>query len=416
MSRAARRLLPLAGLVIASAWLALSVDSIGDWPQDGGRAVLPLAEGDVGRYLSQHVGMGPVATLVQAPFAALAGGGGLSAYRWACFPCLLIAGIVGLYLASIAKRRGVSRIGQVLIAGLVVVNPLTVEALQWGHPEEVLTAALAVAAVAAASEGKSRRAAVLLGLALASKQWALIAILPTLMALPGRRVRAGCLALAVAAALTLPGIVAAPQGFTNTQAGSAHTKGVVTPWSGWYAISTLKTEVVGEGEATMTVRIHRPPPLVGAASRSLIVLLAFAVPIAIGLRRRSFSLTGPDAMALLALLALLRCFLDPVDNVYYHAPLLLAVIGWDALSCRRAPLRTLLAVAAAFVFREWSLHLQDLRLYNYAYISLMLTAGAAIIASLRGGNGRLIQKPEFSGDEVQISGIKETAQRPINAL
>ncbi len=412
----ARRMLPFAGVVIASTWLALTVPSMGDWPQDAGRAVLPLAHGDVGRYLSQHVGMGPVATLVQAPFAALTDGDGLSAYRWACFPCLLIAGIVGLYLASIARRRGVSRLGQVLIAGLFVVNPLTVEALQWGHPEEILTAALAVAAVAAASEGKSRRAALLLGLALASKQWALIAILPTLMALPGRRVRTGCLALAVAAALMLPGIAAAPQSFTNTQAGSAHTKGVVTPWSGWYAISTLKTEVVGEGEATMTVQVHRPPPLVGAISRPLIVLLAFAVPIAFGLRRRSFALSGADAMALLALLALLRCFLDPVDNVYYHAPLLLAVIGWDALSCKGLPLRALLATAAAFVFREWSLHLQDLRLYNYSYIVLMLTAGAAIVASMRENAGRSIQKPEFSGDEAQVSGIKKTAQRPINAL
>jgi Glycosyltransferase family 87 len=416
MTKVARLVLPVAMVTLASAWLASGASSLGDWPNDAGRAVLPLAHGDVARYLSEHVGMGPAATLVQAPFAALGGSEQLSVYRWACFPCLLIAGLVGLYLASIARRRGVSTIGQVLIAGLFVVNPLTVEALQWGHPEEVLTAALAVAAVAAASEGKSRWAVVLLGLALASKQWALIAILPTLMALPGGRVRVGFAALAIAAALTLPGALASPGAFTGTQAGSAHTKGVVTPWSGWYAVSRLRTEVVGEGEATMTVQVYRPPSLVGAISRPLIVLLAFAIPVAWGLRRRSFSLAGGDAMALLALLALLRCFLDPVDNVYYHAPLLLAVIGWDALACRGLPLRALLAMAAAFVFREWSLSLQDLRLYNDAYIALMLTAAAAIVASLRNSNADSIEKPEFSLDEVQISGIKETAQRPINAL
>ncbi|HET9677386.1 MAG TPA: glycosyltransferase 87 family protein [Solirubrobacterales bacterium] len=416
MTKVARLVLPVGLVTSASAWLAAGASSMGDWPHDAGRAVRPLAHGDVGRYLSEHVGMGPVATLVQAPFAALAGGGELSAYRWACFPCLLVAGMVGLYLAGIARRRGVSRIGQALIASLFLVNPLTVEALQWGHPEEILTAALAVAAVAAASEGKPRGAAALLGLALASKQWALIAILPTLMALPGNRFRTGAVALAVAAALMLPGILAAPGGFADTQAGSAHTKGVVTPWSFWYAGSSVKTETVGAPPTTMVVQVHRPPPLVAAISRPLIVLLAFAIPIGLGLRRRSFALSGPDAMALLALLALLRCFLDPVDNVYYHAPLLLAVIGWDALACRGLPLRSLLATAVAFVFREWSLNLQDLHLYNYAYISLMLTAAAAIVASLRPGNLNFIEKPEFSGDEAQVSGIKKTAQRPINAL
>ena len=106
-------------------------------------------------------------------------------------------------------------------------------------------------------------------------------------------------------------------------------------------------------------------------------------------------------MALLALLALLRCALDPVDNVYYHAPLLLALIGWDAFSARGLPLRGLLGVAVALGFREWSLHLEDVSAYNRAYIAAILVAGAAITASLMRVPDRKLtfgwMKPKFRG-------------------
>jgi glycosyl transferase family 87 len=414
MAAVARRLLPVCALALVCAWLAASVSSQGDWGTDSGRTVLALAHGHVGDYLSQPAGVGAFSTLVEAPFAALAGGG-LAAYHWACFPCLLIAALVGLYLASIARGRGLGRLGQGLIAVLFVANPLTVEALQWGHPEELLTAALAVAAVAAASEDRPRGATLLLGLALASKQWAVIAIMPTLMALPRQRLRVALAALALAAVLTLPAVLASPDGFATTQAGAAHTGGVVTPWSAWYAVSPLKTEVVGTAPATMVVQIHRPPPLAGVLSHPLIVLLALLGPVAWGLRRRSFSLGGSEAMALLALLALLRCALDPVDNLYYNLPLLAAVIGWDAFDARRWPFRALVGVAAAYAFRQWSLDLGDLRLYNFAYLALLLVVAALIVDSMRDLAGRVSRQPNFCLMNFKFRGSRDSARWPIKA-
>lgn len=412
MAANARRMLPFAGVVLASIWMVSRISSTGDWAYDSWKAVGPLADGHVGDYLAAKLLMGPLPPLLEAPFAALPAGDFLTVYKWACISPLLVAGACGLYLAAVAGRRGAARLTQGLLALLFLVNPLTIAALDAGHPEEVMTAALAVAAVAAAGEGRNRRAAVLLGLALASKQWAVIAILPVLMALPDRRLRAAGVAAGIALVLTLPGFLASPGGFSDVHAVAAQTGRVVTPLNVWYPVSPEVTEVVGRGSATVVTHVRRPPEAVSALSHPLIVLLTFAVPLGLAIKRRRFALSGSEAMALLALLALLRCALDCLDNVYYHLPMLLALIGWDALAARGLPLRTLLGAAAAFVFVRWSLDLSDaadVTAFGYAYLALALSAGMAIALSLR-------RKPEFSLDEVQISGIKETSQRPINAL
>jgi hypothetical protein len=290
-----------------------------------------------------------------------------------------------LYLASIARRRGASLPAQALLAALCLVNPLTVEALQAGHPEEVLTAALAVAAVASASEGRRGRTAVLLGLAVASKQWAVIAILPTLMALPGARLRVALSAGAIAVALMVPGLIASPKTFLDVSGNAAATGRVVTPWSVWYPVATVRTEVHRVGETELVAHVHEAPPLVGPLSHPLIVLLAVGLPLGLAWRRGGFGLSGADAMALLALLALLRSALDPVDNLYYHEPLLLALLGWDALDAsRRMPLRGLVGVAIAFAFWHWSKNLGDVAAFNAVYVGTVAIACLLIAAALFG--------------------------------
>jgi hypothetical protein len=391
MTSVVRRSLPFALVAAASVWLASTISAMGDWSGDSWPAVSALAHGRVSEYLSAKALMGPFSTLVQAPFAALAGGGALHAYRWAAFPCLLSAGLLGLYLARIAGRRGASRLAQALIASLCLVNPLTFEALQYGHPEEILTAALAVGAVAAASEGHRWRAALLLGLALASKQWAVIAILPVLMALPGRRLRVALAAGALAAVLVLPGVLANFGAFSEVSGNAASAGRIAAPWSIWYPLVGVTTEahrsvVVEDGHPsgtdTVVAHVHRTPALVGSLTHPLIVLLALLIPLALALRRGSFGLSGADAMALLAVLALLRCVLDPVDNVYYHAPLLLALLGWDAMAPRGLPVRGLAGAALALLFRQWSQGLTDVTAYNDAYIAVVLIAGLAIALTL----------------------------------
>jgi DNA-binding XRE family transcriptional regulator len=327
--------------------------------------------------------MGPFATLVQAPFVALSGTSGEAAYPWAVFPCLLVAGFVGLYLARIAARRGAGWLTQALIAALVLLNPLTLEAIENGHPEEILTAALAVAAVAAAAEHRARRAALLLGLAVASKQWAVIAILPVLLALPAARMRTGALAAAVAVVLFLPAVVASPSSFFGVQTQVAGTGQVVTPWSAWYPAATTQTETyVVDGER-LVAEVENAPSLADPLSHPLIVLLALAVPLAVVLRRGA-PLAASDAFGLFALLALLRCVLDPVDNLYYHEPLLLALIGWDAFTSKGLPLRALVGTGVALLFWQAWHDLSDPAAFNLAYLAVVAGLGFALVSSLFG--------------------------------
>ena len=58
--------------------------------------------------------------------------------------------------------------------------------------------------------------------------------------------------------------------------------------------------------------------------------------------------TPDDVLALLALLFLLRCLLDPVDNAYYHVPFLLALVAWEGLTRRGPPVVSLLSSAAIY--------------------------------------------------------------------
>lgn len=406
MPSIAKKLFPYLLVGLLSAWLASLATNVGDWDSDAGPAVNALAAGHVGSYLSAKAMMGPFATLVQAPFVALSGASGVTAYQWAVFPCLLAAGLAGLYLARIAARRGAGPIAQALIAALFLLNPLTFEALENGHPEEILTAALVVAALAAAGEKKPWRMAILLGLAVASKQWAVIAILPALMVLPAHRVRAGAAAVAVAALLTLPSLAASPGSFADVQTQAAGTGRVVTPWSAWYPFASPRREVYEVGGKRLIAHLEDAPSPADPLSHPLIILLALTLPFVVA-RRRGLPLSPADGFALLALLVLLRCVLDPVDNLYYHELLLLALIGWDAFASRGLPLRALLGVGVALVFWRALHHLSDPTAFNVAYLGFAAGLAVALLSSLfRAFPGHSFQFRHFSRHVAQISGIK----------
>ena len=407
MLRAAKRWIPPALIVLLSACLASGIGSLGDWDSDSYPAVHALAAGHLGAYFEATPMMGPFATLVQAPFVAISGSTGLDAYRWAAFPCLLAAGLLGLWLAAVAGRRGAGWLAQALLAACCILNPLTLEALRGGHPEEILAAALAVGAISSAAEGRRRQAALMLGLAIASKQWAVIAVLPVLMALPARRLRAGLAAALVAGVLMLPGVIAAPASFMGVQEHAAATGRVVTPWSAWYPTASSVTETYIVDAERLVAHREEAPSAAGAFSHSLILLLALAVPAALALRRRWIEISGSEAMALFALLVLLRCALDPVDNLYYHGPLLLAVIGWDAYSSRDIPLRSLLGVAIALIFWQSSHNLSDPTSFNVTYLVFAAALFFTLLSSVfRPIPGRAFQFRQFSRDVARISGIK----------
>lgn len=58
--------------------------------------------------------------------------------------------------------------------------------------------------------------------------------------------------------------------------------------------------------------------------------------------------TPDDVLGLLALLFLLRCLLDPVDNAYNYVPFLLSLVAWEGLTRRGLPIVSLLSSAAIY--------------------------------------------------------------------
>src|SRR4051794_25439759 len=199
-----------ASAALLAALMALATGIGTDYPMDAGPAISALARGDVHAFVSTPVQMGPLSILLRAPFAALAGPDSIWAYRLGALVCLLaLVGLGGL----VARRAGAG--AGLLAATLLIANPVTYEALHLGHPEELLGAALCVAAVLLAAE-RPVAAAVALGAALATKQWALIAIAPVLLAAPHHaRVRVAAIAAGTAAAVIVPVALADPHAFVS---------------------------------------------------------------------------------------------------------------------------------------------------------------------------------------------------------
>lgn len=368
MDRAYRFLILPGTLVGLGAWLTFANNSTGDYPADAAPAVSALGHGHIATYLEARPAMGPLATLLEAPFALL-GNGPLGEYRWASLVGALAVAALGWFLFDIARRRGASGTYATVIALLCAVNPLTVEALRAGHPEELLTAALAVGAVVVATRGQDLGAGLLLGLAIASKQWAVLAIFPVLMALPDRRHQAVGAAVTVLVAFMLPGLVASPDSFLHVQSHAASGGARASIWSVWYPLAPVEMRALPN--LGIRVAVHEIPGAVRPLTHPLIVASFFAVPAAVWARRGRFDLNAENAIALFALLALLRCALDPVDNLYYHAPLLLSLLAWDAVRpLGRLPLRGLAGAAVMFIFWRWSLNLGDPDAFSLAYVSV----------------------------------------------
>lgn len=77
-----------------------------------------LLHGDL-RVLGRPPGDGALSLLVCLPFAALAHGGSpIARYEWGVVPCVFSVGLLGVWLAGLARTRGVRPPGQVAIVAL----------------------------------------------------------------------------------------------------------------------------------------------------------------------------------------------------------------------------------------------------------------------------------------------------------
>jgi hypothetical protein len=316
-----------------------------DWRVEAKPAVDALLAGHLHRFLT----LAPVyggSLILRAPFmlaTKLWHGGDLAVYRASAVPCLLATGALGVWLAAQMRARGTSTVMRLAVLVLCVANPLVLPALKWGHPEDLLGAALCVAAVLCALRERPIWAAVLLGLAVANKEWAILAVGPVLMALPRVRIRtlilSGCVAAAVMAPFILSTLTAASGGFVGqAQAVGTSTGSIFHPWQIWWFFGATPHAVPGHLFIMDPARVYRiAPAWLGGIGHTLVIALMPPLTGLFALVRRHRNPTGRhDALLLLALLLALRCVLDPWDISYYSVPMLLALLAWEVAS-ERAP-------------------------------------------------------------------------------
>jgi hypothetical protein len=117
----------------------------------------------------------------------------------------------------------------------------------------------------------------------------------------------------------------------------------------------------------------------------LIVLLSIPLTAVFWLRRRQ--LERHDVFALLALLFLLRCLLDPVDNAYYHVPFVVSLVAWEGLARRRVPVFGLLAAVAVW-FVIYKAHVSDTFAARNAFYLLVTMPLAVWLSALLLGVAR----------------------------
>lgn len=340
------KLLSFLGVVVAAGFISqgtrLGVDyanpsEIGQ--NVAGPSVEALARGDIASFFSEQPIMGAVSLVLRAPFVALAdalGGGLLVQYRVGSFVCLVALGLLALVLAG-RIRPELGWPVRVLTAGLVMAGPLTFKALFWGHPEEALAVALAVGGVLAAGR-RPLIAALMLGCAIATKQWAILAVIPTLVAAaPEYRLRMLFGAGAVAALWFAPMAIGDLERFWDQNRSNGSSGPGVTPSSVWWVFG----DVVGTspGLTGGEVNVYGLPEVYSRISEPLAIAFTFGLSIAFWLRRGSATLA--DALALLALVMLVRCMLDPLAISYHHLPFYVALAASEVVRSRGLPVLTL---------------------------------------------------------------------------
>lgn len=365
-------------------WLALT-----DWAwSDYDREARPAFDALVSGHLVQFLTLAPAyggSLVMRAPFVLvpkLWGGGELAIYRAAAAPCLVASAVLGVWLVSRMRALGRGRIGRVVVLMLCVANPMTLSALESGHPEELLGAVLCIAAVLAAIASRPIWAGVLLGMAFANNEWALVAAGPVLLALPEHRIRSALAAGAVAAVVLAPLLAAGS--FATQVTGAANissSSSIFTPWQLWWFIGP-HAHVIPQGQPWAT-RVD--PRWLAQLAHPLIVAIAVPLTGVCAWLRRSGSRRPPnEALLLLVLVLFLRCVLDPWDNTYYPLPFLLALVTWESLTFERPPVVALAGSFAAWFVFQWAVPSHGLGpdAQSLIFLAFALPALIAIILAL----------------------------------
>ncbi len=402
--RAFRYALPALGAgVVASHAGHLGDYALGPRTGDDPAPVLEaLIHGHLSHALGQQPVMGLSSILLRWPFAALAtalGGGHELTYRLGVFACALVVGLVWIATADAAGARGRSWLGAGAISALALLNPFTLAAVWWGHPEELLGGALCVAAVLASLHDRPLVAGAALGLALGTKQWALLAVVPTLLACRSGRVRLVAVAAAVAAPLALAMPVADPVAFLRAARviGSMH---LVSTSSWWWLLSPTHNVTVTDGGALATTAIHTLPLGLHRSGVSWLAP-ACAIPLGWAYWRRRGTRDPAAALGLLALLMLLRSTLDPIWMLYYQVPFIIALVTWETLARRGLPVISLVAIVGLWATTGQLAAHPELEALAYLVVTFGIAAWLALLVF---GPPRRYRVPVVSWSRRRVEG------------
>ena len=378
-----RVLLVLAAAVVAV--VAVRAPGLADYPRDGGPAISAGAHGDLAGFFAHQAAMGPLSLYLRVPFAAVGvafGDGALGVYRWEALPCLIVLGLVAVWLARFAGRRGAGRPAQILIVGVVLLNPLVDSALYWGHPEEILTAALGTGAIIAALEQRSLAAGALVGLAIASKQWALVLLIPVVLILVRDRTRTAVIAIGLAALSSVPMIIGNFASFRHVFRYISSPQPIVTAFTWLFPFSPSGPVRISDINGARAPFIgHQILPLETTLSHPLIVIIGLGLPLLVWWRAGGGA-TPRELLTACALALLLRCALDPGSAAYYHLPLLLTLVVLDAWDGRRLPVLSLTGTALAFVVLDRAPQYLAPAATNLIYIVTSVTAAGLLLRDL----------------------------------
>jgi hypothetical protein len=333
-------------------------------------AIEALLHGDVAGYFARQPLIGLTTILLRLPFAALAhalGGDDLLVYKLGAVACLLPLAFGAGWL--LAESSGVTRVRlmRVITVGLVVVSPLLRKTLVMGHPEDVAAATLATASVVLAMRGHTGWCAVALGLAIGAKEWALIAVLPVMLAVSGRRIRAGLVAAGLVVVLVgLPWLADPSAVGRAVDAQRTDFLGPLSPL--WPFGGPIR--MLGGGYLDTARFIPGGLGRTGAAALVLAVAALLGGVWYASLLRRRMRLSP---LCLLAALAALRCIGDTAGQEYYWLTPLIAIAGWEAIEAR-PPVATLGVTSAVWVLYSAVGHLPS----NLLYVSAIVAEAALI--------------------------------------
>jgi len=329
---------------ILALWLgSADVFWAGDFIDEAYPAYIGLQREGWDTFLDRLPGYSGFTILIGAPSALVAESQGwldTGMYRLTALPGVALLILLGARLAAYARNITDAN-GWWLIAALGAGGPIGYQTILYGHPEDLLAGAAAVLAVLAALSNRPTAAAALLLAGVLAKQWAVLAILPAVLAAPTGRVRILLVAGGGAAAIVAFQLLVL-QGASGTM---VNTGGLFHPHAIWWPLgidAPAAFTAAGHGELTA-------PAWLQPLTRPILMGTALAVTVAWWLRRGRDTAGNPDVLALLALVFALRCALDPWNLVYYHLPLALALLAYETRRGADWPVLTLAVTALCWL-------------------------------------------------------------------